>query len=101
LGDAKQPRHTTQATSDPHAVIQRIKAAQMLPAQARRSERGCAYVVVEWGDGSTITMADTPESQAEYSQMASQAPGCGFPTARIVVLFSLAVGTVLEAAIGS
>ena len=52
------------------------------------------------GDGSTITMADTPENQAEYPQMASQSPGCGFPIARIVVLFSLSLGTVLEAALG-
>jgi hypothetical protein len=52
------------------------------------------------GDGSTITMADTRDNQAQYPQMASQAPGCGFPIARIVVLFSLAVGAVLEAAIG-
>jgi hypothetical protein len=52
------------------------------------------------GDGSTVTMPDTAENQAEYPQMASQRPGCGFPIARIVVLFSLAVGTVLEAAIG-
>lgn len=52
------------------------------------------------GDGSTITMADTPENQAEYPQQPGQAPGCGFPIARIVVVFSLAVGTVLEAAIG-
>ena len=52
-------------------------------------------------DGSTITMPDTPANQAEYPQMASQKPGCGFPIARIVVVFSLAVGTVLEAALAS
>lgn len=52
------------------------------------------------GDGSTATMADTAANQAEYPQMACQRPGCGLPIARIVVLFSLAVGTVLEAAIG-
>jgi len=51
-------------------------------------------------DGSTITMPDTPENQAEYPQMSSQKRGCGFPIARIVVVFSLAVGTVLDAAIG-
>jgi len=51
-------------------------------------------------DGSTITMPDTPANQAEYPQMASQKPGCGFPIARIVVVFSLSVGTVLEAALG-
>lgn len=51
-------------------------------------------------DGSTITMPDTPQNQAEYPQLTSQKPGCGFPIARIVVVFSLSVGTVLEAAIG-
>jgi DDE family transposase len=51
-------------------------------------------------DGSTITMPDTEANQAEYPQMASQKRGCGFPIARIVVVFSLAVGTVLDAAIG-
>jgi hypothetical protein len=51
-------------------------------------------------DGSTITMPDTPENQAEYPQLASQKAGCGFPIVRIVVVFSLAVGTVLEASLG-
>jgi Transposase DDE domain len=51
-------------------------------------------------DGSTITMPDTPENQAEYPQQKSQKPGCGFPIARILVVFSLATGVVLEAAIG-
>jgi len=48
-------------------------------------------------DGSTLTMADTPANQADYPQLASQKPGCGFPIARLVVVFSLAVGTVLDA----
>jgi putative transposase len=51
-------------------------------------------------DGSTITMPDTPENQAAYPQQKSQKPGCGFPITRILVVFSLSVGTVLEAAIG-
>jgi hypothetical protein len=51
-------------------------------------------------DGSTLTMPDTPENQAAYPQQKTQKPGCGFPIARIVVIFSLAVGTVLEATIG-
>jgi hypothetical protein len=51
-------------------------------------------------DGSTVTMPDTPENQAAYPQQKSQKPGCGFPIARILVIFSLSVGTVLEAAIG-
>ena len=51
-------------------------------------------------DGSTFTMPDTPENQAEYPQVPGQRRGCGFPIARIVVVFSLAVGAVLDAAIG-
>ena len=51
-------------------------------------------------DGSTVTMPDTPENQAAYPQQKTQKPGCGFPIARILVIFSLATGTVLEAAIG-
>jgi len=51
-------------------------------------------------DGSTVSMPDTPANQAAYPQSPSQRPGLGFPIARIVVLFSLAVGTVLNAALG-
>lgn len=51
-------------------------------------------------DGSTITMPDTPENQDCYPQEKNQRPGCGFPIARILVVFSLSVGSVLDAAIG-
>jgi len=51
-------------------------------------------------DGTTATMPDTPENQAAYPQPKMQRAGCGFPMARLVVVFSLAVGTVLDAAIG-
>ncbi len=55
---------------------------------------------VKIADGSTASMPDTPENQAAYPQAKTQKPGVGFPIARILVVFSLAVGTVLEAAIG-
>lgn len=51
-------------------------------------------------DGSTVTMPDTAENQAEYPQPNTQRPGCGLPIARVLVIFSLAVGTVLDATIG-
>lgn len=51
-------------------------------------------------DGSTATMPDTAANQAEYPQVPGQRRGCGFPIIRFVVVFSLAVGTVLEAALG-
>jgi hypothetical protein len=51
-------------------------------------------------DGSTVIMPDTEANQAEYPQSRSQKPGLGFPIARILVIISLAVGTVLDAALG-
>ena len=56
--------------------------------------------IVKVVDGATITMADTPENQRDYPQARTQAPGVGFPIARIVVVFSLAVGAAIDAAIG-
>jgi len=52
--------------------------------------------VVKLFDGSTVSMPDTPENQKAFPQSRTQAPGVGFPLARMGVLFSLAVGTVLE-----
>lgn len=49
-------------------------------------------------DGTGISMPDTPANQKAYPQPSSQKPGAGFPLLRLVVLFSLAVGTVLDAA---
>jgi len=51
-------------------------------------------------DGSSVVMPDTPRNQRAYPQADTQAPGLGFPIARILVVFSLAVGTVLEATVG-
>lgn len=52
-------------------------------------------------DGSTCTMADTPENQKEFPQSKNQKPGLGFPIMRMVVLLSLSTGTVLECAVGA
>ncbi len=51
-------------------------------------------------DGTTVIMPDTKANQAVYPQSRSQKPGLGFPIARILLIISLAVGTVLEAAVG-
>jgi len=51
-------------------------------------------------DGSTIAMPDTAANQAEFPQIPGQKRGCGFPIARIVAVFSLAAGTVLDATLG-
>lgn len=51
-------------------------------------------------DGTTVIMPDTPANQAAYPQSPSQKPGVGFPIARVVSIFSLAGGAVLDAAMG-
>jgi hypothetical protein len=51
-------------------------------------------------DGTSVSMPDTPANQKAYPQPPTQKPGVGFPLLRLVVLFSLAVGTVLDAALG-
>ncbi|WDD35966.1 IS4 family transposase (plasmid) [Nostoc sp. UHCC 0926] len=43
-------------------------------------------------DGSSVSMPDTLENQKEYPQHSSQQPGCGFPIAKIGVVFSLVTG---------
>ena len=55
---------------------------------------------VKVADGTTVSMPDTPDNQKEFPQAATQKAGLGFPIARLVVVFSLAVGTVLDAALG-
>jgi hypothetical protein len=51
-------------------------------------------------DGSSCSMPDTPSLQAAFGQPAGQAPGCGFPVAKIVALFCWATGAVLDVAVG-
>jgi hypothetical protein len=47
-------------------------------------------------DGTTCSMPDTPANQAKYPQPATQDPGVGFPLLRLLAVFSLTVGTVLQ-----
>lgn len=52
-------------------------------------------------DGSTASMPDTPELQATFPQPAGQKPGCGFPVAKFVALFSWATGAIVDIVIGN
>lgn len=55
---------------------------------------------VKIADGTTAVMPDTPENQEVFPQPRSQRRGVGFPLVRVVAIFSLAVGAVLDLAIG-
>jgi Transposase DDE domain len=51
-------------------------------------------------DGSTVKMPGSDELLEVFPQESQQKPGVGFPIARILVVFSLAVGSAIEMAIG-
>jgi Transposase DDE domain len=55
---------------------------------------------VKVADGTTVSMPDTAANQRAYPQPDAQQPGLGFPIARVVVVFCLATGAVLDAALG-
>lgn len=52
--------------------------------------------VVKVVDGSTVSMPDTAANQKRWPQPNSQKQGCGFPLIRLVGLFSLANGALLQ-----
>jgi hypothetical protein len=49
-------------------------------------------------DGTCLNMPDTPENRAAYPQSQDQRPECGFPLLRLVGVFSLETGALLERA---
>jgi hypothetical protein len=101
------------ASSDPSAYCQARRrlplevlrqgvrtVGQQLQARLTDLHRWCGRRV--WlVDGTSCSMPDTPDLQAAFGQPDGQAPGCGFPVAKIVALFCWASGAVLEAAIGA
>jgi len=61
--------------------------------EARGTWRGHRTFLV---DGSSFSMPDTPELQGRFGQPGGQAPGCGFPTAKILALFHAGTGLLIE-----
>jgi len=70
-------------------LVERLEG-RVQPSQLWRGRR------VRVVDGTTVSMPDTPKNQAKYPQPSSQKAGCGFPQMRIVGLFSLASGALLD-----
>jgi hypothetical protein len=52
-------------------------------------------------DGSGLSMPDTPSLQRLYPQPTGAKPGCSFPVMRVVALFCLGTGVLIEMAQGS
>jgi Transposase DDE domain len=85
----------------PESLLQELtrSTGRQLPEQAAWLWKGRSVKVV---DGTGLSMPDTPKNNVAFpkSKIFPPGPGVGFPMMRLVVLFSLAVGTVLEAAMG-
>jgi len=75
------------------------ETGQLLSARAQAGWRWRGRTV-KLGDGSGISMPDTPENQACYPQPSSHAEGVGVPLARIVAVICLSTGAVIDAAMG-
>lgn len=85
----------------PEALFERLLCQTAIRCEEATNEAWLFHGrIVEMVDGWTLTMADTEENQEEYPQMKSQKPGCGFPMARMIGLFSLATGAINHFAIG-
>ena len=80
-------------------LIRRHLALRMDRNVLKKEEwlKGRAVKIV---DGTTLSMPDTPENQKEWPQPSNQKTGCGFPLMKLVGLFSLASGALLEEATG-
>src|SRR5512147_2885707 len=74
----------------PEGVLQRLipEVAESLEQQVPEAQQWCGRRV-RVCDGTTVLMSDTVANQAEYPQHSNQTPGCGFPIAKLVVMFSL------------
>jgi hypothetical protein len=86
----------------PEALVMRLvqETGQGLEVQAEPSWKWHGRTV-KLVDGTTVSMPDTPANQADYPQPAGQAPGVGFPQARLVGLIGLASGAVTALGIGA
>jgi hypothetical protein len=51
-------------------------------------------------DGTTLTMPDTEENQAQYPQQGGQKAELGFPICRLLGVMSLSSGAIMDAALG-
>ena len=83
----------------PWDILPRLRCAAAAHAEkARQLWRGFCVKVV---DGTTVGLPDTSKNQRAYPQSAAQQPGCGFPLLRLVGVFSLATGALLDYAKGN
>jgi hypothetical protein len=83
----------------PWDILPRLRCAAAAHADKAASLwRGLRVKVI---DGTTTSLPDTPKNQRAYPQLAGQQAGCGFPLLKLVGIFSLASGALLDYAKGN
>ena len=83
----------------PWDILPRLRCAAAAHAEkARHLWRDLCVKVV---DATTTSMPDTAKNQRAYPQSRAQKPGCGFPLLRLVGVFSLSTGALLDYAKGN
>jgi hypothetical protein len=86
----------------PQECLERVLAATAQAADQRAGSvarlQGRPVKVV---DGSSVQLPDTADNQKAFPQPCGQKPGCGFPVMKLVVLFSLASGALLDVVMGN
>ena len=84
----------------PEVIFQRLQqqTGRDVEEQAPRETLWCGRRV-RVVDGSTLKIPETAANCREYPLLTGQPEGGSYPLVRILVIFSLAVGTVLEAAL--
>jgi hypothetical protein len=83
----------------PLDVLARVRCA--VAAHAEKAGQLWKGFCVKVIDGTGISMPDTAENQRAYPQSKEQKPGCGFPFMKVVGVFSLATGVLLDYAKGN
>ena len=83
----------------PLDILARLRCA--VAAHASKAEELWKGFRVKVIDGTGISMPDTEKNQRAYPQSGEQKPGCGFPFMKIVAVFSLSTGVLLDYAKGN
>jgi len=78
----------------PLDILARLRCA--VAAHAEKAGQRWQGFYVKVIDGTGISMPDTPKNQRAYPQSKEQKPGCGFPCMKLVAVFSLATGALLD-----
>ena len=83
----------------PWDILPRLRCAAAAHAEkAGQLWRGLRVKVI---DGTSTSLPDTTQNQRAYPQPGGQKPGCGFPLLKLVGVFNLASGALLDYAKGN